>query len=73
MNAYLNKRPAQLLPPGMERLLGIADLAANLHVGRRTVERLRTSGRLPRADLDLGDLPRWRPKRWTRWVEGGGR
>ena len=57
----------------LEPLLTIGDLARFLATSRRTVERERSAGRLPKPDLHIGTMPRWRPETILRWVEGGGR
>jgi predicted DNA-binding transcriptional regulator AlpA len=62
-----------LAAAGIEPLLGIDDLAAALSCGRRLVERMRAAGKLPRPDLKLGKMPRWRASTIRRWIEGGGR
>lgn len=58
-------------PTAIEPLMGVADLARVLNVSRRSVERLRSSGKLPRPDLHAGKLPRWRPETIRRWINGG--
>jgi hypothetical protein len=45
---------------GRDRLWSIDDIAFYLGVCRRKVEQLRSSGKLPKADLYVGKLPRWR-------------
>ena len=58
----------------LEPMLGIADLARLLACDRRTIERMRSAGRLPRPDLVIGTRsPRWLPMTIRRWVESGGR
>jgi hypothetical protein len=52
-----------------EPLLSNDDLAAFLNTSRRTVERLRSAGKLSRPDLTIGRMPRWRPETLRRWVE----
>jgi hypothetical protein len=34
---------------------------------------MRSAGKLPRPDLHVGKLPRWKPESIRRWIEGGGR
>jgi hypothetical protein len=51
----------------------MTDLARLLVCDRRTVERLRAAGRLPRPDLHVGRLPRWRLETISAWIERGGR
>jgi hypothetical protein len=56
-----------------EPLVGIDAWVDVLCVGRRQVERLRSAGRLPAADLFVGRLPRWRPETLRDFVAKGGR
>jgi excisionase family DNA binding protein len=70
--------PGRLVDPpslvsAIEPLLTVTDLARLLVCDRRTVERLRAAGRLPRPDLMIGRLPRWKPETIRRWIENGGR
>ena len=59
--------------PPIEPLLSIEDLAAVLNVSRRVVERMRSAGRLPKADLTLGTrIPRWQAATIRAWIAGGG-
>jgi hypothetical protein len=53
-----------------ERLFALDDLAEYLRVSRRTAERMRSSGALPKADLHIGKkrMPRWRPETIRNWV-----
>lgn len=60
-------------PPGLVPLLGIDDLVRIFNVSRRAVERMRSTGRLPRPDLKIGRLPRWRAETIREWIEDGGR
>ncbi|MFO0957428.1 MAG: helix-turn-helix domain-containing protein [Isosphaeraceae bacterium] len=48
------------------------ELANALGISRRTLERERSAGRLPRPDLQIGRMPLWRPETIRRWIEGGG-
>jgi predicted DNA-binding transcriptional regulator AlpA len=57
----------------IEPLLSIRDLSALLSCSRRSVEGMRSAGRLPRPDLSIGKMPRWRPETIRRWIERGGR
>ncbi|SIO58476.1 hypothetical protein SAMN05444166_5693 [Singulisphaera sp. GP187] len=52
----------------LEPLLGVDDLADTLAVGRRTVERMRSAGKLPRPDLHIGRLPRWQAATIRGWL-----
>ena len=65
--------PAAETAPPPDRLWGIDDVARYLSVSRRGVERLKSSGRLPKPALRIGRLPRWRPEEIREWVERGGR
>lgn len=59
--------------PIHDRLLwGLGDIAGLLGLNRRTLERLRSSGRFPAPDIKVGKRPLWRPATVHRWVEGGG-
>jgi excisionase family DNA binding protein len=55
-----------------DRLWSIDDVAKYLNVSRRGVERLKSSGKLPRPALTIGRLPRWRPEVIREWIERGG-
>jgi predicted DNA-binding transcriptional regulator AlpA len=70
-------RPARPVaaPPAepLEALLSVADLALVLNASRRAVERMRAAGKLPRPDLRVGKLPRWKPETIREWIERGGR
>jgi len=61
------------LPAGFERMFSIDDLAALLNCSRRLVERMRCSGKLPRPDLKIGKMPRWKAETIRRWIEAGGK
>ena len=60
----------------IEPLLKLADLPVVLSCGSRTVERLRSAGRLPKPDLLIGTgsrkSPRWKPETIRQWIENGG-
>jgi hypothetical protein len=58
--------------PTVEPLLNTDDLARVLNAGRRTVERLRNTGKLPQPDLYVGKMPRWSPETISQWIGGGG-
>lgn len=69
-----DQRDATLADPRRpEPLWSIEDIATYLRVDRRTIERLRASGKFPRPTVKIGRLPRWSPASVRRWVEGGGR
>jgi len=56
-------------PQPIEPLMSIADIAAVLGVTRRSVERLRSSGSLPKPDLRIGRNLRWRPDTVRTWLD----
>jgi predicted DNA-binding transcriptional regulator AlpA len=63
-------------PPAdsIERLTyRLDELATALGVSRRTLERARSAGRLPRPDLHIGRMPLWRPSTIRDWIERGGK
>jgi predicted DNA-binding transcriptional regulator AlpA len=47
----------------------IDDLAAALAISRRTAERMLSAGKLPRPDLRIGRMPRWRPETIRQWID----
>jgi predicted DNA-binding transcriptional regulator AlpA len=57
----------------IEPLLKIVDLARILGCSRRLVERMRAAGKLPRPDVKIGKMPRWKRDTILRWIEDGGR
>jgi len=61
------------LPAGIEPMLHIDDLAELLSCSRRTVERMRSSGKVPRPDMHVGRCPRWKPATIRAWIEKGGK
>ncbi|MDR3618222.1 MAG: helix-turn-helix domain-containing protein [Paludisphaera borealis] len=74
MNAISNRKPATAEPgPAIEPLLSIDDVAAALSCSRRLVERMRSAGKLPRPDLHVGRMPRWKRETLVRWIAEGGR
>jgi len=62
-----------ILPAGFESMLSIDDLAALLRCSRRLVERMRSGGKVPRPDIKIGKMPRWKPETIRLWIESGGR
>jgi hypothetical protein len=66
-------RPKRSLPPGIEAMLSIDELAAWLNCSRRWLERERSAGRFPKPDAHVGKCPRWLPRTILRWGEEGGR
>ncbi|CAN5898868.1 helix-turn-helix domain-containing protein [soil metagenome] len=58
----------------IEPLMTIDALTRVLACDRRTIERMRSAGHLPRPDLMIGRRsPRWKPETIRAWVERGGR
>ena len=53
-------KPGGTLPAGIEATVGIDGWATALSCSRRLVERMRAAGRIPRPDLMVGKMPRWR-------------
>jgi hypothetical protein len=67
-------QPDRLAAAGIEPALKIDDWARALSCSRREVERLRSSGKLPRPDFFVGSRsPRWHASTARRWLERGGR
>jgi hypothetical protein len=52
--------------------MGIDELAETLSVSRRTVERMRAAGKLPRPDCHVLSMPRRRPETVRAWIGEGG-
>jgi len=61
------------LPAGIEPMLGIDDLAVFLSCSRRLVERMRSAGKVPRQDIKIGKMPRWKAATIRAWIERGGK
>lgn len=57
----------------LEPLLSIDDFAGFLNAGRRTIDRMRAAGQLPKPDLHVGKMPRWRPETVRAWMDRQGR
>jgi len=55
-------------PESLETLLSLGEIAAYLGVGRRTVERWRAGGVLPKPDLERGRVKRWKPSTLASWL-----
>lgn len=55
--------------PTLATMLGIDDLASILNVSRRAVERLRSAGKIPKPDITLGRMPRWKPETIATWID----
>jgi excisionase family DNA binding protein len=71
MNANRTKLAATIpaATTELEPLLSTDGIAHLLGCGRRTVERLRAAGTLPKPCLRVGSLPRWRPAVIREWIE----
>lgn len=65
-------RPEPTAVP-LEPLLSLNDLAGVLNANRRTLERMRSSGRLPRPDMHVGKMMRWKPETIREWIAGQAR
>jgi predicted DNA-binding transcriptional regulator AlpA len=61
------------LPASFEPLLSIDDLALLLSCSRRLVERMRSGGKVPKPDIKIGKMPRWKASTIRAWIERGGR
>ncbi len=57
----------------IEPSLSLDDLCVIHHCSRRTIEREKSAGRLPKPDYYVGKMPRWRPETIHGWIERGGR
>jgi predicted DNA-binding transcriptional regulator AlpA len=69
--------PCELTTPrgpiaNIEPVVTKADLERILQIDSRTIDRMRSSGRLPKPDLVLSRMPRWRPQTIRQWIESGG-
>lgn len=69
-----------IVPPGrlttadqIEPLLRMVDLERILACSRRTLERLKITGRLPKPDMSVGRSPRWKRTTIEAWISKGGR
>jgi predicted DNA-binding transcriptional regulator AlpA len=52
-----------------ERMISMDALADMLDVSRRTVERMRSAGKIPNPDVHAGKMPRWKPETIRRWID----
>jgi predicted DNA-binding transcriptional regulator AlpA len=65
--------PPEVADGTIPRLLRIADLCDILGCDRRTLERMRSAGTLPRPTLHVGTRsPRWTQAMISSWIERGG-
>jgi len=61
-------------PSSIEPLIRIADLTRWLSCDVRTVDRMRSSGRLPKPDVIVGRRsPRWRVETICDWINSNGK
>jgi predicted DNA-binding transcriptional regulator AlpA len=54
-------------------LITKGDLERILQIDSRTIDRMRSSGKLPKPDLFLSRMPRWKAETIRAWIEGGGK
>ncbi len=66
-------KPGRTLPVGIEPMVGIDGLAAWLGCSRRLVERMRSAGKVPKPDIKIGRMPKWKPETIRAWIERGGK
>jgi hypothetical protein len=50
----------------------VAEPAAAFGLSRRTFERLRAAGRVPKPDLLVGKVPLWSRETLAAWIKKGG-
>ncbi len=48
------------------------DFAAILQIDKRTFDRMRSAGKLPKPDLTIGRFPRWKASTIAELIERGG-
>ena len=58
-------------PPVERMTLRLEEIAETLGVSRRSIERERSAGRLPKPDLTIGRMPLWRVDTIRNWIERG--
>jgi hypothetical protein len=59
--------------PALEPMgYGPAPVTRSLGMSRRTLERLRASGRFPAPDFWIGRSPRWKRETLVNWISKGG-
>jgi predicted DNA-binding transcriptional regulator AlpA len=66
-------KPKRTLPADIEPMVGIDGLAAWLGCSRRLVERMRSGGKVPKPDIKIGKMPRWKAATIRAWIERGGK
>lgn len=62
--------PGIVTADAIEPLLTLDGVARILSVSRSSIERMKSAGNLPRPDLRIGRMPRWRPATINRWIDG---
>lgn len=68
----MRNTPAHSIPLNDRLTWRLSDIVQATGLARRTLERLRSAGKFPPPDLNVGRCPLWRPATVSRWVEGGG-
>jgi hypothetical protein len=63
---------ARPVTASIEPLLRKRDIGAILRVDIRTLERMLSSGRMPKPDMYLRRAPRWKPETIRQWIDQGG-
>jgi len=63
------RRAADLAALGLAPLVKLSDWPVILGCSIETVGRMRVAGKLPRPDLVIGRMPRWRPATVRRWID----
>ena len=66
-------KPGRTLPASIEPMLHIDDLAALLSCSRRLVERMRSAGKVPKPDIQIGRMPQWKAAMIRAWIERRGK
>jgi predicted DNA-binding transcriptional regulator AlpA len=69
----LNLTANPSLATSIEPLVTKADLERILQIDSRTIDRMRATGKLPKPDLFLSRMPRWKAETIRAWIEAGGR
>ena len=73
MRASLKLKSREPIPPsspiGDDCLLDPRGVAKRLGVGKRTFERMLSSGAFPACDLRIGRLTKWEPATVRAWVQ----
>lgn len=72
MNKPPRKTPAAAPASVVEPMMTIGDVVAILRCDRRTLERLRASGRFPKPAMTIGRSPRWHATAVREWIGRGG-